>query len=196
MPLTEQILQLLPTSAALKNLLSGNWPVNAIVDAANQLAKEKRFFHWPLEFPEVYKQGGFDCVLGNPPWERVQPEVVQFFSKSHPELLEMNRGDRENSIRQLDIDDPETYEKWMDMRRHNLSTTKFLKSSGIYPLSTSKNINSYALFQELALYTIKSDGRSGMILQSGIVTDDINKDLFRVIMTNYQLDLIGNRSLK
>src|SRR5207244_4276424 len=27
------------------------------------------FFHWPLEFPEVFAEGGFDCVLGNPPWE-------------------------------------------------------------------------------------------------------------------------------
>ena len=72
MPLTEQYLQLLPTSATLDNLLRGDLTIQAVVDAANQLAKEKRFFHWPLEFPEVFKQGGFDCILGNPPWERIK----------------------------------------------------------------------------------------------------------------------------
>ncbi|MDX2240269.1 MAG: DNA methyltransferase, partial [Leptolyngbyaceae cyanobacterium bins.302] len=54
MPLTEQNLQLLPTSAVLNNLLKGNWATQAIVDAADRLAEEKRFFHWPLEFPEVF----------------------------------------------------------------------------------------------------------------------------------------------
>ena len=39
------------------------------------------FFHWPLEFPDVFECGGFDVVLGNPPWERIklQPEEVSFF---------------------------------------------------------------------------------------------------------------------
>lgn len=31
-------------------------------------AMEKRFFHWFLEFPDVIARGGFDCILGNPPY--------------------------------------------------------------------------------------------------------------------------------
>lgn len=35
---------------------------------AMEIAQEKRFFHWFLEFPKVFKNGGFDCILGNPPY--------------------------------------------------------------------------------------------------------------------------------
>lgn len=54
MPLTEQNLQLLPTTAALTQLLRGNLSTQEIKDAANKLAEEKHFFHWCLEFPEVF----------------------------------------------------------------------------------------------------------------------------------------------
>ncbi|MEA5537070.1 Eco57I restriction-modification methylase domain-containing protein [Crocosphaera sp. XPORK-15E] len=66
MPLTEGNLQLLPTTATLHRLLEGNKTTEAVVKAANKLAEEKRFFHWCLEFPEVFDHGGFSCVLGNP----------------------------------------------------------------------------------------------------------------------------------
>tara|TARA_R110002012_G_scaffold157694_3_gene318906 strand:- start:31185 stop:31688 length:504 start_codon:yes stop_codon:yes gene_type:complete len=35
---------------------------------AAAVAQEKRFFHWFLEFPKVFQNGGFDCILGNPPF--------------------------------------------------------------------------------------------------------------------------------
>ncbi|WP_244329159.1 DNA methyltransferase [Tolypothrix sp. PCC 7910] len=63
MPLTEENLQLLPTTEALTRLLRGNLSTQKIIDAANKLAEDKHFFHWCLEFPEVFEQGGFNCVL-------------------------------------------------------------------------------------------------------------------------------------
>jgi hypothetical protein len=36
--------------------------------AAWGVARNKRFFHWFLEFPEIVARGGFDCILGNPPY--------------------------------------------------------------------------------------------------------------------------------
>ena len=63
-PLTEQKLQLLPTSSTLFQLLQGNWTTQRIVDAANKLAKEKRFFHWALEFPEVFEKRRFLLCAG------------------------------------------------------------------------------------------------------------------------------------
>lgn len=41
---------------------------NIAAAAAVGISEEKRFFHWFLEFPEVFERGGFDCVLGNPPF--------------------------------------------------------------------------------------------------------------------------------
>jgi hypothetical protein len=40
--------------------------------------------HWPLAFPQVFASGGFDCVLGNPPWERIKLQEEEFFATRHP----------------------------------------------------------------------------------------------------------------
>mgnify|MGYP003892438943 CR=1 FL=1 len=38
------------------------------MDMAIAKAQQKRFFHWFLEFPEIFVKGGFDCIVGNPPF--------------------------------------------------------------------------------------------------------------------------------
>ncbi|MFH2055707.1 MAG: N-6 DNA methylase, partial [bacterium] len=43
-------------------------------DEIVRLAQQYQFFHWHLQFPEVFAKGGFDCVLGNPPWEQLERE--------------------------------------------------------------------------------------------------------------------------
>jgi hypothetical protein len=59
----------LMTDADFRQILSGykGWQ-DRKVGMANTLAQSNRFFHWFLEFPEVFNEGGFDCVLGNPPF--------------------------------------------------------------------------------------------------------------------------------
>ena len=57
-----------PTTETVTYFLAGLGVGERVVQAANRLADEKRFFHWHLEFPEVLERGGFDCVLGNPPF--------------------------------------------------------------------------------------------------------------------------------
>ena len=57
------------TDAEFRGYWSGHLaPTGRSVDAARILGRQKRFFHWFLEFPEVMEQGGFDCILGNPPY--------------------------------------------------------------------------------------------------------------------------------
>src|SRR5690606_18998395 len=47
---------------------------------AMQACSDARVFHWPLAYPQVFAQGGFDCVLGNPPWERIKLQEEEFFA--------------------------------------------------------------------------------------------------------------------
>ena len=70
-----------PTTADVRRAVSQPNAVHGLLTGA-ALAKSTThpFFHWPLEFPEVFEAGGFDVVLGNPPWEQIQPEEVKFFS--------------------------------------------------------------------------------------------------------------------
>ncbi|WP_051040515.1 Eco57I restriction-modification methylase domain-containing protein [Methylomicrobium album] len=67
-----------------------------------QLAEEYRFFHWHLEYPSVFgenSEGGFDCVLGNPPWERVKLQEKEFFAERSPEIANaINAASRKRLI--------------------------------------------------------------------------------------------------
>ena len=47
-----------------------------------------RAFHWPLEFPAIMAAGGFDVVLGNPPWERIKLQEQEFFALRDPEIAQ------------------------------------------------------------------------------------------------------------
>ena len=53
---------------------------------AERIAAEMRFFHWELEFPDVFREtgAGFDAILGNPPWDIAKPVSKEFFSNIDP----------------------------------------------------------------------------------------------------------------
>ena len=61
-------------------------PPDATRAIARRIAGEMRFFHWELEFPDVFREAGsgLDVVLGNPPWETLQPSSMEYFSNIDP----------------------------------------------------------------------------------------------------------------
>ncbi|MGC1395558.1 MAG: DNA methyltransferase, partial [Coleofasciculaceae cyanobacterium] len=149
MPLTEQNLQLLPTTAALNQLLRGNISTQKIVDAANKLAEEKFFFHWCLEFPNVFAVGGFDCVLGNPPWERIKLQEKEFFASRDVKIVKaVNKAAREKLIKLLPQNNPELAQDWEDAKHDADAQGKFIRESGRFPLTAVGDINTYAVFAE------------------------------------------------
>jgi hypothetical protein len=75
----------IPTSGHVWDALAGRSVHGPLVARAQGLAEEARAFHWPLEFPDVMslqntEKGGFDVVLGNPPWEQIQLDAREFFA--------------------------------------------------------------------------------------------------------------------
>jgi hypothetical protein len=178
-PLTEQNLQLLPTTAALTQLLRGNLSTQRVVEAANKLAEEKHFFHWALEFPEVFKQGGFDCVLGNPPWERIKLQEKEFFAARSAEIANAaNKAAREQLIKQLQKRNPDLAQAFEDAKHDAEAQSKFIREAGRFPLTAVGDINTYAVFAETMRTVISLNGRAGVIVPTGIATDDTCKMFF------------------
>jgi hypothetical protein len=179
MPLTEQNLQLLPTTATLTQLLRGDLSTQKVVEAANKLAQEKRFFHWCLEFPEVFEAGGFDCVLGNPPWERIKLQEKEFFASRSIEIANaVNKAAREKLIKDLPKKNPELAQAWEDAKHDADAQGKFIRESGRFPLTATGDINTYSVFAETTRKAISSNGRVGVIVPTGIATDDTCKKFF------------------
>lgn len=77
-------------------------PKPEVLALAQDVARQRRFFHWELEFPDVFtaSQPGFDAMLGNPPWEIQKPNSKEFFSNHDP--LYRAYGKQEALAKQLD----------------------------------------------------------------------------------------------
>ena len=179
MPITELNLQLLPTTAALSQLLQGNSITQKVVEAANQLAEDKRFFHWPLEFPEVFEVGGFDCVLGNPPWERIKLQEKEFFASRSVEIATaVNKAAREKLIKKLTQNNPELAQAFEDAKHDADAQSKFIRESDRFPLTATGDINTYSVFAETSRKIISPNGRVGVVVPTGIATDDTCKKFF------------------
>ena len=189
MPITELNLQVLPTTAALSQLLQGNSITQRVVEAANQLAEDKRFFHWPLEFPEVFEVGGFDCVLGNPPWERIKLQEKEFFASRSAEIANAaNKAAREKFIKKLTQNNPELAQAFEDAKHDADAQSKFIRESDRFPLTATGDINTYSVFAETTRKIISPKGRVGVIVPTGIATDATTSKLF--------CDLIESSTLK
>ena len=78
----------IPTTGHVWAELSGQQVYGPLIGRAQDLAGEARAFHWPLEFPEAFAAGGFNAVLGNPPWERIKLQEQEFFASRHVEIAE------------------------------------------------------------------------------------------------------------
>jgi len=77
---------LVPTTDHVWRTLSGGQAYGPLVGAAREVTDKARVFHWPLEFPDVVASGGFDVVIGNPPWERVKLQEQEFFASRNLRL--------------------------------------------------------------------------------------------------------------
>jgi hypothetical protein len=170
-----------------------------MIEEIQRLARQYRFFHWHLEFPDVFRvpaeddkaenelmgwSGGFDCVLGNPVWERVKLQEQEFFAERAPVVANApNATARKKLIAGLMLANPPLWGEWCDALREAQGTSHFLRKSGRYPLCGVGDINTYAVFAEHNRCALRSSGRAAFIVPSGIVTDDTTKAFFENLVS-------------
>ena len=160
---------------------------------SNGLAEELRFFHWPLEFPQVFGRGGFDVVLGNPPWEQIQPEEQKFFATSSTsEIAQLAGATRKAAIERLAKTNPKLAQKWAEHQTNIQKAGVFIRGSGRFAKSAVGKLNTYPLFSELSRDLLNGTGRAGIIVPTGIATDKTTSDFFSDLVQSQSLaQLIG-----
>ncbi|MFI2411272.1 Eco57I restriction-modification methylase domain-containing protein [Streptomyces sp. NPDC018947] len=173
-----------------------------------RLREEYHFFHWHLEFPEVFRvpadpdapgvdertgwQGGFSCVLGNPPWERVKLQEQEFFATRNEEIANAaNKAARERMIDALAESEEETdralHTEFIAARRLSEGISHLLRDSGRFPLAGRGDVNTYAVFAEAASLGIAPTGRLGLVLPTGIATDATTAPFFSDLVRTARL---------
>lgn len=159
-----------------------------------RLAIQYRFLHWHLAFPDVFRlpqrggapespqagwTGGFDAILGNPPWEAEELVEKEYFSASCPEIATVRtKTKRAELITRLRVTNPALFAAWNDLKRNFAGRTHLVKSSARFPLGSSGKLNTYRLFAELGAQLTSPRGRLGQVLKSGIITAQDSQPLF------------------
>ena len=168
-----------PTTSHLRTRLSGGQIFGLLEAAAVDAAGYARAFHWPLAFPEVMiGKGGFDVVLGNPPWGQIQLDDMKWFASNNVEIAcEQNKSDRDEMIQDLEKSDFSLYSRYQMAKRVVESSQIFIQSSGRFPASSYGRLNTAPCFAEMFI-DLANQGNAGIIVPSGILTDDFNKKLF------------------
>lgn len=151
-------------------------------------------FHWFIEFPEIMERdGGFDVVVGNPPWERFKLQEQEFFAARSPAIASApNKAERQKLVDALEIADPVSANGrlWLEFvfaKRTAEAASEFARSSGRYPLTGRGDVNTYALFAELFSCLAGAHGRAGIIVPSGIATDLTTAPFFSSLVDQRRL---------
>lgn len=188
---TEHDIDFYPTNTTLENLRE-NQPVNQqLIERIIAVSKEFNFFHFHLEFPEVFEKGGFDCLLGNPPWEKINFEDEEFFISRAPEIAyARNKAERKILMAQLPETNPELYNEYINAKRWNDCLSIFFRESGSFPLTGVSRVNLYSIFAEQYGKLINRNGATGNVLPTGIVLDSNNKELYSHLTKNYKIDTV------
>ena len=175
------------TTNALRQLDSNSDALApAKLQEVERLARQYQFFHWELAFREVFENGGFDCVLGNPRWERVKLQEKEWFAERRPEVSDAtNAAARKRMIQALKTDEPLLYRRFFDALRESEGWSHLMRNTGRYPFCGRGDINLYAVFAEAMRAILNDRGRAGCVLPTGIATDDTTKLFFQdVVNTN------------
>jgi hypothetical protein len=193
-----------------------------------------QFFHWELEFPDVFggERAGFDAVVGNPPWEVQKPNSREFFSNLDPLYRGYGKAEAEAKQKALFKADSRIENDWLSERARLKALANWVRHVGqpfgdythlkkdgeeewifavgnrfadsarlhrqwqslrhdrigyadadhIFRHQGSADLNSYKMFLEAAYRLLKSDGRLGFLLPSGMYSDKGSTQLRELVL--------------
>jgi len=188
------------TQSGLDAIQQGSAPVE-LVEAVHDTSVRYGWFHWHLELPHIFAardgedpdpttgwSGGFDCVVGNPPWERITIQEQEWFATRMPAIRDVQTAsDRKKLIADLAESHPEIHRAFQADRRKADGESHFLHNSGRFPLTGRGDVNTYAVFAETDRALTAPPGRLGVIVPTNIATDSSTQHFFKDLVTSKSL---------
>ncbi|HUV66587.1 MAG TPA: DNA methyltransferase [Sedimentisphaerales bacterium] len=166
-----------------KNIICGN-------SLISEATVDPHAFDWQETFSDVFRRPnpGFDCVIGNPPWERMKLQEREFFDLSAPEIASAtSAATRRELIEELKTKDPDLYAKYLDAGKKADGSLGYIRNCGRYPLTGKGDVNCYQIFAELAHTIVSPTGRVGLLVPTGIATDKTNEAFFAELVNSQVL---------
>ncbi len=162
-----------------------------LLNQSKSIAKKESFLHWEAAFPGVWRhwqnqtpEGGFDAVIGNPPWDRIKLQEVEWFATRDPDLARApTAAARRQGIKRLREQGDPLAESFDQAKARADRLGQVIRASGHYPLLGGGDINLYSLFVERSLRLVKPNGLVGLLTPSGIYADRTAARFFQSVST-------------
>ena len=157
-----------------------------IFSKARELVTGERFLNWQVAFPGVWSNwnsaklsGGFDAVIGNPPWDRMKLQQVEWFAARKREIAMAQRAsDRKRMVAALESANDPLAKDFAKANERAKAAFRVARASGEYPLLSAGDLNIYSLFVERALQLATPEGIIGLLTPIGIGTDRTSSKFF------------------
>ena len=168
---------------------------NDLIHRARALAARETFFHWWTSFPTVFDSkgnGGFDAIIGNPPWDRIKLQEVEWFAERDMQIAAQPRAaDRKRMIGALQKQNSPLWSSYLQATERAEANARVLGNgklgSGDYPLLGGGDVNLYSLFVERAQTLAAPGGLVALLTPSGIAADKGAAAFFRSISSTGRL---------
>jgi len=164
---------------------------NALLAQVRALATREQFFHWWTAFPTVFKAGGgggFDAVIGNPPWDRIKLQEVEWFAEREPSIaMQARASDRRTLIAELQAKGAPLAAQYAEATERAEANARVLAKAGDFPVLGGGDVNLYSLFVERAQALADPKGLVALLTPSGIAADKGAAEFFRSISTTGRL---------
>lgn len=161
--------------------------------------ERERFFHWELEFPEVFvdvERPGFDAVLGNPPWDKIKPDRKEFYSRYDILIRAYVGGELDRRIRELHAAHPGLEEEFRAYEARVKTLAACLKKGGDYRFhdwevdgrATGGDPDAFKFFVERAWRLVRLGGRVGFVVPSAIYNNEGCTGLRHLLLEHAQVE--------
>lgn len=186
--------RLCPTEHSFRSIEDNPHSINVQVKAeVLRISQQVHFFHWHLAFPDVLPlpvsekaeniqtgwNGGFDVVLGNPPWDMQEVKDNEFFAVSYPAILSVKSAkDKKSVLGQIEQNEPALWESYSEYVRNTHGQKHFMLNSNLYPLAGTGRLNLYRVFLETDHNIAGQTGRVGVVIPSGFASDSFSQTHF------------------
>ena len=152
-----------------------------------------RFFHWPLEFPDVFSedvQGGFSATIGNPPWDTVRSNSHEFFSIYDRFFRSYKKQEANRKASEIMSSNKDIARKWEEYRTGIEKQVTYYKEPINFKDSGQVPPNTYRLFLEQYYLILQKNGRIGIVVPSGLYTDQACLPLRDIIFRHCNVNFI------
>ncbi|MEO1993367.1 MAG: DNA methyltransferase, partial [Pirellulales bacterium] len=184
----KELFERLAMGESITNIL--NFSLPEILKSVKTFRNRHHFYHWPMEFPDVFGPNtvnGFSAIIGNPPWEKLKPNLKEFFSNYDPSFRSYKKQDATCISNQLMKDNKAISKRWKEYCEDFKASGAYFKFPENYRSLGKGDIDTFKLFLEQSYTLLKPNGTLGVVVPGSFYVNEGCMPLRKLFFTKSKI---------